>query len=108
MDKEIKDTLKKTAKIAGVTCVTAGAVALIASGAALKAAVSGIQYIKDRAEEILKEAKDEPQVVDIDTEEEAAAEPEAEVAAEAEPEVPAEEPEVVVKVVVEPEEPEAE
>lgn len=42
MHKEAKNLVKKTAKIAGITCVAAGAVALMTTGAALKALTEGV------------------------------------------------------------------
>ena len=41
MKKEIKSILKKTAKIACVTCVAAGAIAFVSSKAALSAILDG-------------------------------------------------------------------
>ena len=41
MNSEIQSLVKKTAKIAGVTCFALGGAALIASGAALKAMKEG-------------------------------------------------------------------
>lgn len=58
MKKEIKTVLKKTVKIAGVTCVALGGAALIASGAALKAVTEGGRYLKDAVKKIVGE---EPQ-----------------------------------------------
>ena len=47
MKQEISSTLKKTVKIASVTCIALGGAALIASGAALKALAEGGRYLKD-------------------------------------------------------------
>ena len=55
MNKEIKSVVKKTAKIAGVTCIAAGAVALMTSGAALKALTEGTKYLKDTVKKIIDE-----------------------------------------------------
>jgi len=55
MNKEIKSVVKKTAKIAGVTCIAAGAVALMTSGAALKALTEGAKYLKDTVKKIINE-----------------------------------------------------
>lgn len=55
MNQEIKSIVKKTAKIAGVTCVALGGAALIASGAALKALTEGGKYLTDAVKKIVKE-----------------------------------------------------
>lgn len=59
---EIKTVLKKTVKIAGVTCIALGGAALIASGAALKAMTEGGRYLKDAVKKIVGE---EPQTETI-------------------------------------------
>lgn len=59
MNKEITTVLKKTVKIAGVTCFALGGAALIASGAALKALTEGAKYMKDSVKEILNETSGE-------------------------------------------------
>jgi len=59
MNKEITTVLKKTVKIAGVTCFALGGAALIASGAALKALAEGAKYMKDSVKEILNETSGE-------------------------------------------------
>lgn len=101
MNKEIKTVLKKTAKIAGVTCVAAGAVAIVTSKAALQAMLKGGEYLKDAVKKIIdeepnaEEVTEEPvaesakeaSVVETSTEETVAEE----TAAEAEAEAPAEE-----------------
>lgn len=79
MNKEITTVLKKTVKIAGVTCFALGGAALIASGAALKALAEGAKYMKDSVKEILNETSGE----------EAAPVVEAEVVSEEEPAVAA-------------------
>lgn len=53
MSKEIKSIVKKTAKVAGVTCIALGGAALIASGAALKALAAGAVYLKDTVRKIV-------------------------------------------------------
>lgn len=58
MKKEIKSILKKTAKIAGVTCVTTGAIALIASGTALKATAEGFKHIQNSVRNILAQQEE--------------------------------------------------
>lgn len=55
MNKEIKNILKKTAKVAGVTCVAAGAVAVMTSGVALKAITEGGKYLADAVKRIINE-----------------------------------------------------
>lgn len=55
MEKEIKTVLKKTVKIAGVTCLALSGAALIASGAALKALTEGAKYVKDSVKKIIDE-----------------------------------------------------
>ena len=66
MHKEAKNLVKKTAKIAGVTCIAAGAVALMTTGAALKALTEGAKYLKNTVQKII----DEPTAADpaVDTE----------------------------------------
>ena len=64
--------VKKAAKIAGVTCIAAGAVALMTSAAAIKAMTEGAKYLKDTVKKI----------VDEEPEAEAAAEETAEAAEE--------------------------
>ena len=56
MKQEAISLLKKTAKIAGVTCLAAGSVAVLASTAAIHAAAEGFHYLKDRTGEIIKES----------------------------------------------------
>lgn len=88
MNKELTSIVKKTAKIAGVTCVAAGAVALMTSGAALKALTVGGKYLKDTIQKIVNENPD----ADVAAEEVVEAEAETEVAevvAEEAAEVPA-------------------
>ena len=60
MKQEIKSLLKKTVKIAGVTCVAAGAVAVMTSGVALKAISEGGKYLADAVNRIVNEP-DAPQ-----------------------------------------------
>ena len=82
MEKKIESALKKSAKIAGVTCLALGSAALIASGAALNALVEGARYIKGSAKKIIDEKDTEEPVEVIDAEavpvEEVTAQPEAE------------------------------
>lgn len=58
MKQKIKSTLKKTAKIAGVTCIAAGAVAIMTSGAALKAIGEGGKYLAKTIRRIAAEGCD--------------------------------------------------
>ena len=58
MQKEIKTVLKKTVKIAGVTCLTLSGATLIASGAALKVLTEGAKYVKDSVKKIIDEKTD--------------------------------------------------
>ena len=69
MTKKLINMTKKASKIAGVTCVAAGAVALVASGAAVKAVIEGGKYLKDTVEKIVN-SESEPK----ETETEAQAE----------------------------------
>ena len=59
MEKQIKSVLRKTVKIAGITCIALGGAALIASGAALKALTEGAEYLKDSVKKILEEKPEE-------------------------------------------------
>ena len=64
MKKEAKNLVKKSAKIAGVTCVAAGAVALMTTGAALKALTEGAKYLKDTVKKIVDEEPKEETIVE--------------------------------------------
>ena len=64
MNKESKSIIKKTVKIAGVTCIALGGAALIASGAALKAMTEGAKYLKDTVKKIVGEEPDADVVVE--------------------------------------------
>ena len=55
MKKEAIVNVRKAAKIAGVTCVAAGAVALVTSGTALKAITEGGKYLADTVKKIVNE-----------------------------------------------------
>ena len=74
MNKEAKNLVKKTAKIAGVTCVAAGAVALMTTGAALKALTEGAKYLKDTVKKIVDEEPKEKSIIEESTVVEASAE----------------------------------
>lgn len=65
MNKEIKSVLKKTAKIAGVTCVAAGAVALMTSGTALKAITEGGKYLANTVKKIASEKSEASEIVEV-------------------------------------------
>ncbi len=52
-----KDTLSKAAKIAGVTCLALGSIAVISSGAALNGAVAGFRYVSQSVKKILSDSK---------------------------------------------------
>lgn len=84
MNKEIETIVKKTAKVAGVTCIAAGAVALMTSAAALKALTEGAKYLQHTVKKIIDEKPAEESPVVVEAEEAPAAEPVAEA-------VPAEE-----------------
>lgn len=78
MNQEIKTIVKKTAKIAGVTCVAAGAVALMTSAAAIKAMSEGVKYLKSTVQKIIDDDS-EPKETEMEVQaEETAAEPVAE------------------------------
>ena len=64
MNKEIKSIVKKTAKIGAATCIAAGAVALMTTGAALKALTEGAKYLKDTVKKIIDEEPDVDVVVE--------------------------------------------
>lgn len=68
MQKEIKTVLRKTVKIAGVTCLALSGAALIASGAALKALTEGAKYVKDSVKKIIDEKSNEESDDVVDTE----------------------------------------
>lgn len=87
MEKEIKTVLKKTVKIAGVTCFALGGAALIASGAALKALTEGAKFVKNSIRDIINEKPAEETAETVEAEvvteeepiaDEAPAQPEAE------------------------------
>jgi len=84
MEKEIKTILKKTVKIAGVTCLALGGAALIASGAALKGLTEGAKYAAQSIRKIAQE-KPEEEPAEADVVEEAASRPEEEQTAAEEP-----------------------
>ena len=64
MNIEAKNLVKKTVKIAGVTCIAAGAVALMTTGAALKALTEGAKYLKDTVKKIIDEEPKEEAIVE--------------------------------------------
>lgn len=66
MKKEAKALLTKTAKIAGVTCIAAGAVALMTTGAALKAMTEGAKYLMNTVQKIIENPAEEEAVIDAE------------------------------------------
>lgn len=82
MNQEIKSLIKKSIKIAGVTCFTAGVVAVATSGAALKAIAESGKYLAKTVKDIIDEKPQQEEKVDA---EEAASAEEATVAEEAAP-----------------------
>lgn len=63
MNRQIKSVLKKTAKIAGVTCIAAGAVAIVTSGTALKAIGEGGKYLVNTVKKIMEEPAVSPAII---------------------------------------------
>ena len=55
MKKKITSIVKKSAKVGAAVCVAAGTVALMTSGAALKALTEGAKYLKNTAKKIIDE-----------------------------------------------------
>ena len=55
MKKEIKSILGKTTKIAGVTCVAAGTIAVMTSGVALKMIGAGGKYLANTVKRIVND-----------------------------------------------------
>ena len=55
MKKEITSIVKKSAKVGAAVCVAAGAVALMTSGAALKALTEGAKYLKNTVKKIIND-----------------------------------------------------
>ena len=55
MKKKITSIVKKSAKVGAVVCVATGAVALMTSGAALKALTEGAKYLKNTVKKIIDE-----------------------------------------------------
>lgn len=74
MKKDAIVIVKKAAKIAGVTCIAAGAVALVTSGAALKAIAEGGKYMADTVKKIVNEEPEASADAEIVKEEPAAEE----------------------------------
>lgn len=65
MKKKSTSIVKKSAKIGAAVCVAAGAVALMTSGAALKALTEGAKYLKNTVKKIIdEEAKSETSVTE--------------------------------------------
>ena len=65
MNSKATSILKKTVKISGVTCIALGGVALIASGAALKALTEGAKYLTKTIRDVIHE---EPETVEAEAE----------------------------------------
>lgn len=59
MKREMKSILKKTVKIAGVTCLAVGAAAIVTSGAALKALEAGGKHLAGTINKITAETSAE-------------------------------------------------
>lgn len=57
MKQEVKSVLKKTVKIAGVTCLVAGSIAVLTSGMALKAISEGGKYLASTVKRIIDEKR---------------------------------------------------
>ena len=74
MNKEAKNLVKKTAKIACVTCIALGGAALVASGAALKALTAGGKYLKDTVKKIIDEEPKKENIIEAETVVEASSE----------------------------------
>lgn len=62
--KEVNSVLKKTAKIAGVTCIAAGAVAVMTSGIALKTITEGGKYLFNSVKKIVNENEEAEYIVE--------------------------------------------
>lgn len=59
MNKELRNIVKKSAKIGGVVCVAAGAIAIMTSKTALQVILEGGKYFKDTVKKIID---DDPKV----------------------------------------------
>lgn len=81
MNQEIRTILKKTVKVAGAACFAAGAIAVLTSGAALKAIGEGGRYLVNTVQKIVNE-KPEVRETPEPAEEDAAAAEEAPACAE--------------------------
>ena len=66
MKEEILSVVKKSVKIAGVTCLTAGVVAVTTSGAALKAIAESGKYLAKSIKDILEEKPEQEKVVEAE------------------------------------------
>lgn len=64
MNQEIKSLVKKTARIAGVTCVAAGAAAVVTSAAAITALAEGARYLKENYRRIVSGEPEEEKIVE--------------------------------------------
>ena len=66
MNDQILSIFKKSAKIAGVTCLTAGIVAVSTSAAALKAIAESGKYLAKAVKDILEDSPQKEEVVDAE------------------------------------------
>lgn len=64
MNKKNTSIVKKTVKVGAAVCVAAGAVALMTSGAALKALTEGAKYLKNTVKKIVDEEPNVEAVVE--------------------------------------------
>ena len=64
MKNEITSIVKKSAKVGAAVFVAAGAIALVTSGAALKALAEGAGYLKNTVTKILRESPENGNPVD--------------------------------------------
>lgn len=74
MRQKNSDLLKKTIKIAAITCVALGGTALLVSGAALKALAEGAKCLNNTVRKIMKEDAEAEAVYDVTAAEEVFAE----------------------------------
>ena len=100
MNKETTSIVKKTVKVGAAVCVAAGAVALMTSGAALKALTEGAKYLKNTVKKIVDEEPGVEAVVEEAPAEDVVEAPAAEAVVE---EAPAAEPVAVEADFAEPE-----
>lgn len=58
MKQEVKSVLKKAAKIVGVTCIAAGSIAVLTSGASLKTISEGGKHLANTVKRIIEEKEE--------------------------------------------------